>query len=63
MLTTNTTDRNDTIPSMEGIRARTLAYVNFGLFRELISRGTSRDRICATLCLNQSEYDYLVHLR
>jgi hypothetical protein len=63
MLTANTADRNDTIPSMEGIRARTLAYVNFGLFRELISRGTSRDRICATLCLNQSEYDYLALLR
>ena len=50
------------LPSLEGVRARTLAYVNFGLFRELIKRGTSRDRICATLCLNSSEYEYLAHL-
>ena len=51
------------IPSLEGVRARTLAYVNFGLFRELIKRGTSRDRICNTLCLNNSEYEYLANLR
>lgn len=49
--------------SPEGVRARTLAYVNFGLFRELIKLGTSRERICATLCLNNSEYDYLAHLQ
>ena len=63
MLNAKTNQVNDTAPSLKGVRARTLAYVNFGLFRELISRGTSRDRICATLCLNHSEYDYLAHLR
>ena len=49
-------------PSDEGIRAKTLAHVNFGLFRELVNLGTSRERICATLCLNNSEYEYLAHL-
>jgi hypothetical protein len=61
---TNTISKPDiTLPSLEGVRARTLAYVNFGLFRELIKRGTSRERICTTLCLNHSEYDYLAHLQ
>lgn len=49
-------------PSEGGVRARTLAYVNFGLFRELIRLGASRERICTTLCLNHSEYDYLKNL-
>ena len=49
-------------PAVEGVRAKTLAHVNFGLFRELIKLGTSRERICATLCLNNSEYEYLAHL-
>ena len=50
-------------PDDEGIRATTLAHVNFSLFRQLISLGTTREKICATLCLNHNEYDYLAHLR
>jgi hypothetical protein len=60
---TASTDHDDTVAALEGVRARTLAYVNFGLFRELLKRGTSPERICATLCLNRSEYEYLAHLQ
>ena len=51
------------VNKLEGVRARTLAYVNFGLFRELLKLGTSRERICATLSLNDCEYEYLADLR
>ena len=51
-----------TSPSDGEIRAKTLARVNFGLFRELVNLGTSRERICATLCLKNSEYEYLANL-
>lgn len=59
-ITSNNEQR--TVPSLEGVRAKTLAYVNFGLFMELINRGASRERVCATLCLNNDEYEYLAHL-
>ena len=55
-------EQHQTFPTDAGVRATALAHVNFGLFRELIKLGTSRERICATLCLNNSEYDYLSHL-
>ena len=53
----------DELPTDEGVRAMTLAHVNLGLFRQLIRLGISRERICATLRLNNSEYDYLTHLQ
>jgi hypothetical protein len=61
---TNTSQQDQqVVPSLDGVRAKTLAHVNFGLFRELISRGTSPERVCTTLCLNSSEYEYLAQLR
>ncbi len=60
---TTSTDHDYAVAALEGVRARTLAYVNFGLFRELVKLGTSRERICATLSLNNSEYEYLAHLQ
>ncbi len=58
-----TDNEHPAVNELEGVRARTLAYVNFGLFRELLKLGTSRERICATLSLNNCEYEYLAHLR
>jgi hypothetical protein len=39
-----------------------LASLDFGLFRTLHSMGTSRERICLTMCLNEIQYDYLAGL-
>ena len=60
---TTDSEQPKTFHTDEGVRATTVARVNFGLFRELLKLGTSRERICATLRLNNSEYDYLTHLR
>ncbi len=39
-----------------------LASLDFGLFRTLHSMGTSRERICFTMCLDETQYDYLAGL-
>ena len=39
-----------------------LASLDFGLFRTLHSMGTSRERICLTMCLTETQYDFLADL-
>lgn len=45
-----------------GIDPMTLVMLNFCLFRSLYSMGTSRERICSSLLLNDDEFDYIVGL-
>ena len=45
-----------------GIDPMTLVMLNFCLFRSLHSRGTSREKICSTMLLNDDEFDYIVGL-
>ncbi len=45
-----------------GIDPATLAYLNFGLFKELLKRGTSRERICSALSLSAADFDYIARL-
>jgi hypothetical protein len=40
----------------------TLARLDIGLFRNLLSIGTPRQRICSTFCLSATEYDYITRL-
>jgi hypothetical protein len=42
-----------------GIDHLTLARLDIGLFRCLTNLGTSRERICAALCLSHAEYDHI----
>lgn len=44
------------------INPATLAYVNFGLFKNLCALGTSRERICAALCISSVDFDSLWEL-
>jgi len=44
------------------ISPKTLAYLNFHLFKELRNLGTSKKRICSALGLNSEEYDYIARL-
>jgi hypothetical protein len=39
-----------------------LARLDLGLLRSLHKLGTSRQRICAVLCLSAEEYDYVSRL-
>ena len=42
--------------------AKTLAHLDFGLFRALCKLGTSRERICSALNVSYSDFDYLLQL-
>jgi len=42
--------------------AKTLAQLDFGLFRALCKLGTSRERICSALNVSYSDFDYLLQL-
>ena len=44
------------------INPATLAYVNFGLFKNLCALGTSRERICAALSISNGDFDSLSQL-
>lgn len=48
--------------STNGVNARTLAHLNFGIFRQLRSLGTSKERICSVLRLSPTDYDYIEQL-
>ena len=39
-----------------------LVMLNYCLFQSLYSRGTSRERICSAMLLNDAEFDYIVGL-
>jgi hypothetical protein len=41
---------------------KTLAHLDFGLFRTLCKLGTSRERICSALNVSYSDFDYLLQL-
>ena len=45
-----------------GIDPMNLVMLNFCLFQSLYSRGTSRERICSAMLLNDAEFDYIVGL-
>ena len=45
-----------------GIDPMTLVMLNFSAFRALYSMGTSRERICSSMLLNDDEFDYIVGL-
>ena len=50
------------ISGSRGIDPMTLVTLNFGLFRSLYSMGTSREKICSAMLLNDDEFDYIVGL-
>jgi len=45
-----------------GIDPMTLVMLNFCLFRSLYSGGTSREKICSAMLLNDDEFAYIVGL-
>jgi hypothetical protein len=45
-----------------GVDLKTLAYLNFGLFKQLRKLGTSKERICSALSLSFDDYDYITQL-
>jgi hypothetical protein len=44
------------------VNPKTLAHLNFGIFRQLRKLGTSKERICSVLGLSPSDYDYIEQL-
>lgn len=44
------------------VSPRTLATLDFGLFKALCSLGTSRERICAALLISDSDFEYISEL-
>ena len=44
------------------ISAKRLAFLNYGLFFNLRSLGTQRDRVCEVMGLSSLEFDYLMEL-
>jgi hypothetical protein len=44
------------------INPKTLAHLDFGLFRTLCRLGTSRERICSALNVSYGDFDYLLQL-
>lgn len=50
------------LSSRRGIDPMTLLMLNFCLFRSLYSMGTSREKICSAMRLNDDEFDYIVGL-
>jgi hypothetical protein len=70
---TSQTDAHASQPSMEyaagnllrsqlAVSPQKLARLDLGLLRSLHKLGTSRERICAVLCLSAEEYDYVSRL-
>lgn len=41
------------------VSPRTLAKLDFGLFRALRRLDTPRERICSALCISASDYEYI----
>ena len=48
--------------SQLAVSPQKLARLDLGLLRSLHKLGTSRERICAVLCLSAEEYDYVSRL-
>ena len=46
-------------PAGYPVNPMTLARLDFGLFRTLRSLGTPRERICSTLRISDSDFDYI----
>lgn len=44
------------------IDPKTLARLDYGLFKTLSRMGTPRERICSALCLSYAEYEYIEKL-
>jgi hypothetical protein len=44
------------------VNPKTLAHLNFGIFRQLRKLGTSKERICSVLGLSPADYDYIEQL-
>jgi hypothetical protein len=44
------------------VNPMTLTTLDFGLFRSLCSLGTNSERICAALCISQSDFEYISNL-
>jgi hypothetical protein len=53
----NTRDKN-----APAISALTLAHLNLSVFRQLRKLGTPKQRVCTTLNLTPSEYDFVCTL-
>ncbi len=47
---------------LQEIDPKTLAYLDFGLFKQLCKLGTSKDRICSVLSLSSNDYEYIARL-
>ena len=60
--TSNSAVSADLTAATGGMDPKTLASLDFGLFRALTSLGTSRERICATLRIDPAQYDYIASL-
>ena len=52
------TASSDRLNAASVISPQKLARLDLGLLRSLNKLGTSRERICAVLCLSPEEYDY-----
>ena len=48
--------------AMFPVSPKTLATLDFGLFRALCRLGTSRDRICAALCISYADFEHISKL-
>lgn len=44
------------------VSPKTLATLDFGLFRALCRLGTPRDRICSALCISHSDFEHISKL-